>query len=400
MAFELALSLALIQLALFALCWGLIALLMPQERRPALLFLALCASDALTAWLHVGQEGVLGPVAPWIMTLGLASATLVCCGADAFVHRRLRQARFWFGVCAVGVAAMWLPLPAGADQVVRLAVYQGAFLLLLVGPLIWLRAGILAEFGRYGWLPLLPFALMSLPVAAFLVQITLQPEVVPARFEVDPVRGARSLIPFAIVSGIFHITWLGMMLGRQVVAARQAARIDTLTGTLRRGAFEAELEHGIAAAARLGHPLTLAFVDVDHFKRINDLGGHAAGDQVLRRLGAVIGATLRNTDRCGRWGGEEFVLLLPGLAPAQAPRLLQRLRRRLEAERIAVPAGCAALTLSIGYAGCEAGERPELRQLIRRADDAMYAAKRRGRDTLVGWHELGGDSPASADASA
>lgn len=398
MAYELALSLALIQLALFALCWGLIAALMPQERRTALLFLALCASDAATAWLHVGQDGALGPVAPWIMTLGLASATLVCCGADAFVHRRLRQARFWLGVCAVGVAAMWLPLPAGADQVVRLAVYQGCFLLLLIGPLIWLRAGILAEFGRYGWLPLLPFALMSLPVAAFLVQITLQPEIVPSRFEVDPAHGARSLIPFAIVSGVFHITWLGMMLGRQVVAARQAANVDTLTGLLRRGAFEAELERGLAAADRLGHLLTLAFLDLDHFKRINDLGGHAAGDQVLRRLGAVIAATLRSTDRCGRWGGEEFVLLLPGLHPEQAPRLLRRLTRRLRVERIAVPEGCAALTLSIGYAGCAAGQRLDSRQLVRPADAAMYEAKRRGRDTLVGWHEIGGDGPRPADA--
>nr|WP_242478488.1 GGDEF domain-containing protein [Rubrivivax gelatinosus] len=190
------------------------------------------------------------------------------------------------------------------------------------------------------------------------------------------------------------------MLGRQVVAAREVARVDTLTGTLRRGAFEAELELGLAAAARLGHPLTLAFVDVDHFKRINDLGGHAAGDQVLRRLGAVIAATLRNTDRCGRWGGEEFVLMLPGLAPQQAPRLLRRLTRRLASERIAVPAGCEALTLSIGYAGCGAGERPDGRLLIRRADEAMYAAKQRGRDTVVGWHELGGDTPAAAEAPA
>jgi diguanylate cyclase (GGDEF)-like protein len=133
-------------------------------------------------------------------------------------------------------------------------------------------------------------------------------------------------------------------------ARPQRARIDSLTGVLRRGAFEAECEALLALARRLGQPATLVFLDIDHFKRINDLGGHAAGDQVLRQLGRLLQDTLRSTDRCGRWGGEEFVILLPGLDRAHAEATLQRLTQTLARAAIPVPEGCAALTVSIGYA--------------------------------------------------
>ena len=384
MEVHLALTLALVQLGLFALCWLLVAVLMPGERRPALLFLASTASDALTAWLQVSQVGSLSPVASWLMGLSLLSATLVSAGAEAFVAGRVRHARAWLALLGAGTAAAWWPLPQALSEVGPLAVYQGSFLLLLGLPLLWLRQPLRQEFGRYGALPLLPFGLMALAVLAFLVHLALDPAEATRSFASHSDHGASSLIPFVISSGLFHISWLGMMLGRQVVRAHSAARIDSLTGVLRRGAFEAECEALLALARRLGQPAALVFLDIDHFKRINDLGGHAAGDQVLRRLGRLLQDTLRSTDRCGRWGGEEFVILLPGQDRARADATLQRLTQTLARAAIPVPDGCAALTVSIGYAVWTPGSTMDPRQLMAQADAAMYEAKRRGRNTLVG----------------
>ncbi|MBZ8144014.1 hypothetical protein CLD22_30015 [Rubrivivax gelatinosus] len=99
--------------------------------------------------------------------------------------------------------------------------------------------------------------------------------------------------------------------------------------------------------------------------------------------------SLRNTDRCGRWGGEEFVLLLTGVAPEQASRLLQRLAREIALARIPVPPGCAPLTVSVGYAGSSAGRPADAGTLLRQADEAMYEAKHSGRDAIIGHHQLG-----------
>jgi len=381
---QLALTLILIQLGLFALCWLLVALLMPGERRPALLFLASCASDAATAWLQVGQDGSLRPVASGLMTLGLLSAGLVSAGAEAFVRGHVRHARVWLALLASGAAVAWWPLPEAISEVAPLAAYQGCFLLLLLLPVLWLQRPLRCEFGRFGWLPLLPFGLMGLAVLAFLVHLALDPADAARSYAARSDHGASSLIPFAISAGLFHIGWLALMLGRQVVRARSAARTDTLTGVLRREAFEEEFAAMLALSRRLGQPATLVFLDIDHFKRINDLGGHAAGDQVLRLLGRLLQDTLRSTDRCGRWGGEEFVILLPGLDRTQARATLQRLTQAMARAAIPVPAGCAALTMSIGYAVWAPGSDLDPQQLMAQADAAMYEAKRQGRNALVG----------------
>ncbi|MCA6215740.1 GGDEF domain-containing protein [Ideonella sp. B7] len=394
---RLALTLALVQLGLFGLCWGLIAALMPRERRSALLFLATCACDAATAWLQIMQDGSLRPVAQGLMTLGLGSATLVSAGADAFVHGHVRHRGFWALTLGLGVAATWLPLPAAVADLTSLAVYQTAFLLLLGMPIVWLRQPIHQEFGRYGWLPLLPFGLMGLAVLAFLVHLLLNPAAAAHSYAARNDHGASSLIPFAITSGLFHISWLGMMLGRQVVRANRLARVDNLTGVLRRGPFEAELDAALTLARRLQLPVTLAFLDVDHFKRINDEGGHAAGDRVLQALGQLLRRCLRGSDRCGRWGGEEFVLLLPGMSAPQAPALMRRLMREIAQARIPVPPGCPPLSVSLGYA-VWAGDGTGA-ALVDQADAAMYEAKRRGRNTIVNHAELGPPQAAPALSS-
>ncbi len=153
---------------------------------------------------------------------------------------------------------------------------------------------------------------------------------------------------------------------------------DPLTGLANRRRLHQQLEEMADAA---GFPLSVAMVDIDHFKAINDRHGHAAGDRVLVALAQTLESSLREGDVCGRWGGEEFLLILPRTRLDQAERLVARLGerlRRLGPMPSGVPDGAATVTASIGIAEHRADET--FRDTIHRADQALLAAKREGRD--------------------
>jgi len=139
------------------------------------------------------------------------------------------------------------------------------------------------------------------------------------------------------------------------------------------------LEEEAARCARLGKPMCLVLVDLDHFKRINDAHGHAAGDQVLRRFGAMARASLRGTDLVARWGGEEFLLLLGSTGTAPGAACAQRLLDALAAERFDA-AGLPPVTGSAGLAEYREGDC--LVEALERADRALYRAKAAGRNRL------------------
>ncbi len=177
-------------------------------------------------------------------------------------------------------------------------------------------------------------------------------------------------------------------LRRERARVVRLARHDALTGLLGRRAFLEQLESEWARCARLGLPLSLLAVDVDHFKRLNDSLGHAAGDECLRRVArALEEATRRPGDAAGRLGGEEFALLLPGAAHADAHAIAESLRARIEAERIPHPDSPVGpcITVSVGVATAEpaGAPGPGCEALLRQADRALYAAKRGGRNRVV-----------------
>jgi diguanylate cyclase len=149
------------------------------------------------------------------------------------------------------------------------------------------------------------------------------------------------------------------------------ARTDTLTGLLNRRALQDLLPRELALAARTGRPLTVAMLDLDHFKAYNDTHGHLAGDRLLREASAAWTRRLRSADLLARWGGEEFCVVLPGCEPDDAIRVLAQLRA-------VTPSG---QTFSAGVA--ELGAEAEPASLVARADSALYAAKRAGRDRTV-----------------
>nr|BAL57660.1 diguanylate cyclase [uncultured Deinococcota bacterium] len=157
---------------------------------------------------------------------------------------------------------------------------------------------------------------------------------------------------------------------------------DPLTGLLNRRGLEAELPKLLALARRYGTPASVVMLDIDRFKRVNDTYGHHVGDEVLRRLGRILKASVRQEDLAVRYGGEEFLLVLFGAEREAAKEVVERIRQRFRAERI--PPIPHPLTLSAGIAGGEVPEgRETLEEWILKADYALLRAKETGRDRVT-----------------
>jgi diguanylate cyclase (GGDEF)-like protein len=162
-----------------------------------------------------------------------------------------------------------------------------------------------------------------------------------------------------------------------------AARTDAKTGLLNAGAWQREAAVEVTRAAQAQAPLAVAIADIDHFKTVNDTHGHLAGDAVLAAVSAVMRDLLRDCDLCGRFGGEEFALLLPRTTAVQALEITERIRQGIS--QLAIPwDGTAAIrvTISIGVA-VPSQARRTLDDLLAAADHALYQAKRSGRDRIV-----------------
>ena len=159
------------------------------------------------------------------------------------------------------------------------------------------------------------------------------------------------------------------------------ARHDSLTGLANRFQFNERLSLAVARRRRKPAPIALLYLDVDHFKQINDTMGHATGDSLLIAFANRLRECVRTTDLVARLGGDEFVVLIEDLdGPAVAEQIARKLIDRL-AEGIALPAGCVAVTASIGIA-YRAGAVIGGDELMKSGDDALYAAKAAGRNTF------------------
>lgn len=164
---------------------------------------------------------------------------------------------------------------------------------------------------------------------------------------------------------------------------KRQASTDFLTGVANRRSFMARLENEFRRLRRLPSAVCAVLaMDVDHFKQINDTFGHAAGDAVLRRLVAIVQASIRDTDLLARTGGEEFAILLPDTPAAASMQLAQRLRQELERGEIAFEAQVLRITVSIGLAMIEPTDTG-IDAVLSRADQALYRAKEGGRNRVV-----------------
>jgi len=173
----------------------------------------------------------------------------------------------------------------------------------------------------------------------------------------------------------------GLKLKEAYRRIEELAELDELTGSLNRRSIMRMLEEEIARSHRLNVPCTVALIDLDFFKRINDLYGHPTGDEVLRTFAITAFANIRSVDRFGRYGGEEFLLILPDTEEASAVQMLDRLRGILaELDWSAFSSGMR-VTISAGVAMLRANEISDT--LLARADGALYASKARGRNRIT-----------------
>ena len=163
------------------------------------------------------------------------------------------------------------------------------------------------------------------------------------------------------------------------------ASTDSLTGLLNRRRMMECIEQEILRARRYSHGLTLCMMDIDHFKRINDSYGHMAGDRALMAIADTLTKAMRGTDLIARFGGEEFVLLLPETGPAMALELVERLRASVAALPLRADDGQVfGLTISVGIAALETGgENDNTSRLLVQADEALYRAKNGGRNCVM-----------------
>lgn len=161
------------------------------------------------------------------------------------------------------------------------------------------------------------------------------------------------------------------------------ATTDSLTGLMNRGWMAVQYEKEFERAMRYSRPVSLILLDLDDFKKINDTYGHAAGDEVLRKVGACLSAQSRVHDLPGRYGGEEFAILLPETPQQGALVIAERIRRAISGQPTQFDTATIRVTASIGVASLEPGKDKSLKILMQRADEAVYSAKRRGKDQVV-----------------
>jgi len=343
--------------------------------------------------------GLRGQVSDWV-SIVLANGVLMVSYAETTRALRLllgapqRRALLmvigaagWLGIAWFGVA-----VPDYRMRVYIASLALGAYLLLLVWPLrhALRRGGSIAQ--RVMLLVLLG-ALAGW--AARLGDLALHPAGAAGLLAYSPANAAQ-MIYSAVEPVLASIGFLLMYNETVQAELHQLARTDPLTGTLNRLALDEESARLFSATSR---PNTLAalIIDVDHFKRINDEFGHATGDRVLAALAAAIRWRLQPPAVLGRMGGEEFLALLPGTGLAEAMALAERLRAAVAAMPPVSDAGVPGVTISAGIAAYRP-EDTEVQTLVRRADRALYDAKRAGRNRVVA--AMGDTSPVQPGAAA
>lgn len=202
---------------------------------------------------------------------------------------------------------------------------------------------------------------------------------VPVRVEAVPVRDASGEIVGAVE--VFTDQTERMEAIRRVEELTEIVFLDPLTGIGNRRYAEVVLEEKMAELARYGFRFGVLFVDVDRFKELNDTFGHERGDEVLKTVATTLARSARSLDFVGRWGGEEFLVLLSNVTDFSLPLVADRARRLVEHSELPTPGGPIRVTVSIGATIVRKGETPA--EVLRRADGLMYEAKSAGRNRIV-----------------
>lgn len=191
-------------------------------------------------------------------------------------------------------------------------------------------------------------------------------------------------IGIGVIVTILVIGLVVIVVNLYISKLEETANRDELTGLYNRRKMDEILSREIAFSKRYGEPLSLMMMDIDYFKSVNDSYGHHAGDHYLVEFAKVLREEVRLVDYVGRWGGEEFIILLPKTNVEQAKGLAERLRYAVEVMQIESGRGLISRTVSIGIASAQSGKM-DVDEIIRQADEAMYRAKQEGGNRVVIW---------------
>ena len=355
----------LIENRVAVLHWGLFMLLMGAG-----FVLAAQRGEPRTWWAFAGCNllYISGYIALWR-------------GMELFMRMRVRCAEQLGGLLLAALVFGGLGAEVDAAPWRVVAVFGGSAL--VVGRSVWtVFPAIRAEFGLSTSVAVMSPAGVVLGVSVFRALQQLLDMDQPLEMQRLTQGNVAMLHIFVAAAGTFNFSFLALLIMRLVRRLQEQSRHDALTGLLNRRGLDEALQREWQRFRRFGTSFAAVMLDLDHFKRVNDRHGHAAGDQVLEQTARRLANAARGTDTVARQGGEEFIVLMPGVdangAALAAARLLALLRdppHSLEGQLL-------PMTASAGVAVARA-EDSDLSQVLLRADQALYRAKAEGRDRVV-----------------
>ncbi|HUX25925.1 MAG TPA: GGDEF domain-containing protein [Burkholderiales bacterium] len=384
-----------IVLAILYACLGFVCLFLPY-RTPG--------SHAVTNWgygllaLAAGTAGLAlrGAVNDFV-TVDLANALILV--SFVFILRSVRRGpesesnAFGWGVIGVVALLLWYFTYWQPDTRVRIVISSAAMTLLLVQPIAELIAAV-PKGGRrapiFTAACLVGVGVVTLARAVWTINWGEAADLLaPDFFQFSSIM----LFAVFVVLATLGVVWIEIEQLQADLA--RLAMIDSLTAILNRRAFMLEYERELSRCVRENTGLALAIFDLDHFKEVNDTHGHLVGDQVLRQVADTLRASLRGHDVLGRYGGEEFALLMPGADMPAAIAATERARLAVGERPIQAGALSIVVTVSAGVAAY-GDDCSDWESLLRSADTALYEAKRLGRNRVVAAH---GPPPAREQAA-
>jgi len=380
------LQIAVLQ-AVAALLWGFGAVFARAERTALAHWSAYAGLSAVT-WVMLALYLQAPPLLA--VVIGVTSVVVLRRGIRLYIGRPLAwpmpasMLALVLAAGALGEDPAWRPLQAAVNFGVLSALYLST---------AWdLRRHARDDLRwRFPLALPLPLLLGGLAFGSRALRALLVPESVMAEMTVHSSLNVGSALSYIVLVLLLHAMLTALVVSRLLGQLQHMARRDPLTGLLNRRAMHAALDQHARQHRRAGDTFSVLMIDVDHFKSVNDGHGHEVGDRALKHISRLMAQTLRAQDRLARFGGEEFLVLLPASALARARAEAEALRLQVRSQPLQLGELAVPLSVSIGVAEW-AGSREDLSRLLARADDALYRAKRLGRDRVEA-AEQGGAEP-------
>jgi diguanylate cyclase (GGDEF)-like protein len=355
--------------------WAIVAKVVPGGRAAAAHWSVYAGLSAIT-WASLSLE-LHSPPLLSVLAGVLASLTLQR-GIWLFIGR-VPTYRLSLALVLVIVLVGTIAVPLRIEVAVNFAVLAWLFFAMALDMFRHARAELRM---RLPILLALPLLLGALGFGSRALRALVSPDSVVTEMVADSALNVGTALAYVVLVLSLHATLMALVIGRLVRELAALSRYDALTGLLNRRAIQEELDRQVGQSRRTSQPFALMMIDVDRFKSVNDRYGHAVGDLALKHVAKLLHVDLREVDRVGRFGGEEFVVVLPDSPLAKAQLVAERLREAIGASVVAGSAAAIRLSVSVGVAEWASRDVDSSGILIR-ADSALYQAKREGRDRVV-----------------